>query len=93
MQDLRYLAGICQWTEWSKDRIKASIKESPEEFSHLLSSLASAYRVGYPGPNHEGLAMFCVEHGIKHPYVGGLSDVMDCGPLCENVLTAAAAHA
>lgn len=87
MQDLRYLAGVCQWTEWNKDAIKASLKESPEEFSRLLTSLAAAYRVGYEGPNHEGLAVFCATHGIEHPYVDGLAETMDSGPICQDVLS------
>jgi hypothetical protein len=86
MDDLRYLAKTCEWTEGDKEKIKKSVKASPVEFTQLLTSLAAAYRKGYPGPKNFGLAVFCAENGIEHPYVGALAESMDCGPLVQDVL-------
>jgi hypothetical protein len=77
LEDLKYLAWYYTWSERIKDHVKAALRESPTEFTHYLSSLAEAHREGYEQDHGLGLAVFCAEHGIPHPYVGELAETVD----------------
>lgn len=77
LQDLKYLAWYYEWSEAIKDHVKAALRESPTEFTHYLTSLAQAHRAGYAESNGRGLAVYCAEHGIPHPYVGELVETVD----------------
>jgi len=77
LQDLKYLAWYYEWAQSMKDHVKAALRESPNEFTHYLTSLAEAHRKGYSESNGKGLAVFCASHGIPHPYVGALTETVD----------------
>ena len=77
LQDLKYLAWYYEWSEGIKAHVKAALRESPNEFSHYLTSLAQAHRAGYAESHGSGLAVFCATHGIPHPYVGELEETID----------------
>lgn len=77
LSDLKFLAWYYEWKESMKDYVKKAIGESPTEFTHYLSSLAEAHRRGYAQSNGHGLAVWCAEHGVPHPYVGELAETED----------------
>lgn len=77
LADLKYLAWYYEWSENMKAHVKVAIKESPTEFTHFLSSLAEAHRLGYSESHGRGLAVWCAEHGVPHPYVGELEETED----------------
>jgi predicted metal-binding transcription factor (methanogenesis marker protein 9) len=77
LADLKYLAWYYEWSQNVKDHVKKAIQESPREFMHYLSSLAQAHRVGYAESCGRGLAVWCAEHGVPHPYVGELEEITD----------------
>lgn len=77
LADLKFLAWYYEWKESIKTQVKRAISESPTEFTHYLSSLAEAHRRGYAQSNGRGLAVWCAEHGVPHPYVGELAETED----------------
>lgn len=77
LADLKLLAIDYKWTDEMKAHVKDSVKAYPTEFIQYLSSLASAHRHGYSDVGGRGLAVFCAEHGIAHPYVGELEETVD----------------
>jgi hypothetical protein len=75
--DLKYLAWYYEWTQNVKDHVKRAVAESPREFIHFLASLAEAHRRGYNESNGRGLAVWCAQNGVAHPYVGELEETED----------------
>jgi hypothetical protein len=77
LADLKFLAWYYEWKEDMKVHVKRALAESPVEFTHFLASLAEAHRRGYAENHGRGLAVWCAEHGVAHPYVGELAETED----------------
>lgn len=77
LTDLRYLSAIYTWTEAMKKHVRESVRAYPTEFIQFLSSLATAHRKGYEESEGRGLAVWCAQHGVAHPYVGELAETED----------------